>query len=238
MEPSELPYLTEPLIFGYVFSFMLFGVLCVQVFIYFISFPKDTVNMKAYVYLVFFIEVAITALATYEAWWVFGEGYSDPTRILRLRYKAVGQVSQLPLSAFLMSLVHGFYSWRIWIMTKRIVIPAVTCAISAVGLGLALYSTVYISQQSKTMGSLAKLHSISAADLACAASADVLITATMLFVLLRARKDAFYHTVHTLEKIIKFTAETGMITSLAVITSLIIYVTGQNTKHSYLYIAL
>lgn len=236
---SETTSLTGPIVLGLFFSFVFFGFLCVQVFIYYVSFPRDFVYLKVYVALIFLIEIAITSLASWELWWIFGAGFGDEDRLRLLPFQPAGQMGQLPLAAFMMMMVHVFYSWRIWAITKQWFIPALTTAISFSGFVIAMYSAIYIALQARVEGgNLRKLETITTVDLCCSTSADVIITITLLFVLTRARKEAMHETAYTLAQIIKYTAETGLITLVAVLVTLIVHIVGlKSPNHSKVYVA-
>lgn len=58
--------LTSTSSLGYMLSYFLFGILCVQIYFYHIAFPRDSIWLKLYVGLVFCLELVLTILAGFD----------------------------------------------------------------------------------------------------------------------------------------------------------------------------
>ncbi|KAK0234846.1 hypothetical protein EDD85DRAFT_95324 [Armillaria nabsnona] len=65
LAPSDLYKSTGPLLIGCFLGLILYGILCDQVYIYYISFPKDNLAHKAVVYLLWLTETVQTTTNIY-----------------------------------------------------------------------------------------------------------------------------------------------------------------------------
>ncbi|PSR78307.1 hypothetical protein PHLCEN_2v7429 [Hermanssonia centrifuga] len=70
--PSDIAKLTGPVLLGDFFNWGLFGVLCVQTYIYYIAFPRDRLLPKFIVWFLFMQELLQTILVTRDAFTSFG----------------------------------------------------------------------------------------------------------------------------------------------------------------------
>ncbi|KAJ7306937.1 hypothetical protein DFH08DRAFT_1053911 [Mycena albidolilacea] len=107
---------TGPLVLGYMWSYFLYGMLNVQVYMYCEAFPQDRLGIKALVWSMFVLETGFSILITIVAWNAFGPGWGDPDTLGELDWT---WLAMLPLNAILAAMAQGFYSWRIWILTNQ-----------------------------------------------------------------------------------------------------------------------
>ncbi|KAK0468790.1 hypothetical protein IW261DRAFT_1573396 [Armillaria novae-zelandiae] len=77
--PAGFPIekLCVPLIVGYLLHWGLFGALSVQVYLYYLAFPKDKKFAKYLVYGIYIVEFVQTVLFTHDAFAEFGYGFGD-----------------------------------------------------------------------------------------------------------------------------------------------------------------
>ena len=59
------------------FNWALYGILCLQVYIYWLRFPKDLSYIKALVYIVFLLDTFFMATITHAAWQVLVQNWGD-----------------------------------------------------------------------------------------------------------------------------------------------------------------
>ncbi|KAF9467736.1 hypothetical protein BDZ94DRAFT_900072 [Collybia nuda] len=72
------PRVAGPLLIGYLLNWGLQGVLCAQVYSYYVAFPKDRTILKFLVYGVLILETLETGVATSDAFATFASGFLDP----------------------------------------------------------------------------------------------------------------------------------------------------------------
>lgn len=227
MAPLPVPnlaLLTGPLVLGYLWSYMFYGILIVQLYIYFLSFPKDNRYLKAYVWVMFIIETIFTVMTTIAAWNNFGPGFGDINTLIVIDWSW----DPLPeLNGFIACMAQSFYIWRIYMLTKNIWIPAALETISLAQLAFAFYYGIKVGIEGRTVTALFELTPFISTWLAGAAACDILITITLVLVLRNARQKSS-HSATTLKvtRVIRFSVETGMITSFMAIAELILWLTS------------
>ncbi|KAJ7604816.1 hypothetical protein DFH06DRAFT_1253701 [Mycena polygramma] len=64
----DIPLLTGPIVLGYMWNSWLYGILCIQVYLYSEAFPNDRAGIKAVVWAMFILESASTLFVTIGAW--------------------------------------------------------------------------------------------------------------------------------------------------------------------------
>ncbi|KAF9468261.1 hypothetical protein BDZ94DRAFT_1246332 [Collybia nuda] len=233
--PSDIALLNGPMLLGYLFSYGLLGVLVVQLFLYHLNFPNDKRWIRYFVWSAFFVEVIMTMLATIGAWTSFASGWGDLDVLARLNWSFF----ILPgLSGMIATAVHGFFCWRIRVLTRGIVLPAVIIVVSAVQCVVAFYvgARAFLNPLSE----ISELSNFVTVWLGGSAVCDVLITITMVTLLFRANsRSTFKETHSTLRKLIKLTVETGMTTAAGAITELILFlIFPHNNMHFIVFLFL
>ncbi|KAK0201050.1 hypothetical protein DFS33DRAFT_1099023 [Desarmillaria ectypa] len=194
----NIPLLTGPLVLAYMWGYGLYGVLLVQLYIYHITFRKDKIGFKIFVWSLFLLETVFTIFTTIAAWHTFGTGWGDPDALTKI------DVSWEPLPAlngFIAAMVQSFYVYRIWTLTKNAWLALV----------------------------------IEAAWLSGSAVCDLLITASIVTILYRSKpKAVFSHTTNTVTRLIRYTVETGLLTSVVALCELILWLTNRQYNFHFI----
>ncbi|KAJ6474827.1 hypothetical protein C8R45DRAFT_1010637, partial [Mycena sanguinolenta] len=211
---------TGPMILGFMWSYMLYGGLVVQIYMYAEAFPTDRRGLKILVWVVLFFETCFTALMTVAAWNMFGSGWGHVEVLLQLNWSW----GLLPfVSGVLSTLAQGFYIWRIWHLTKQFWWP-VPIALTILGQYVALFWfgipwNIALWRVSTLPGN-ADTFSI---WLAATAFSDVLITIALTSHFWRYKqKTKFAGTVGMLNRLIRLSIETGALTSIPAIVDAIL----------------
>jgi len=219
---------TGPVLFAHLFNWGLYGVLTVQVYLYYIAFPKDHRGLKCVVAAVYALELTQTILLTHDAFRVYAKGWGNPVEL-----DSIGLYwLNIPvLSGFISSLTQLFYAWRIYILSRSYW-AAGPIAVVAVAQGIfEIYDGVICLQA----GSLSALPDSFASKifvvwLAGSTLCDVMITSSMFFYLRRAKNAVLVKKTNTLlTRLIALTVETGLISSAVQITALVTFVVADHT---------
>ncbi|KAF9073328.1 hypothetical protein BDP27DRAFT_1216221, partial [Rhodocollybia butyracea] len=124
------------------FNWSLLGVLTTQVYIYYLSFPKDHRPYKVLVYTVYLLDWAQTCSATYDAfqWFVYGWG-SIPAL-----YGIYSSFLNVPLlSSIIAAMVQIFFGWRIWRFSQSRTILYLVAILALLQLGGGIAVSVLVS---------------------------------------------------------------------------------------------
>jgi len=230
--PDRISALTDvPLLVGYMTSYLLQGILSIQVFLYYRSFHRtDPRYIQITVFFCFFVECLSTALAT-----MFVISSIISVGDLSFSGSLLGYRSVAILCGLASSLVHASYSWRIhilggsWIIIIAVmVLSLVQCVMVSIsgfgdfGVGLASSSLTAFG------GSLA----VDVLWLSGSAICDIIIALTLLYLL------NYWHATDRLitnqlatrvERVIAIAVDTGMITAISASIELFVYLGLRDT---------
>ncbi|PBK85824.1 hypothetical protein ARMGADRAFT_1017632 [Armillaria gallica] len=229
MAPVEIPginvpLLTGPLVLGYMWGYGLFGVLTVQMYIYYVYFnSKDDWKMRLYVWFMFLLELIFTIFTTIAAWDQYGPGWGDVDSLMFIdwSWEPLAQ-----LNGIISAMVQSFYVWRIYNLTKNIWVSLIIEVVAIVQCVFAWYIGFSVTVHGRGVEKLLAVSPEVSVWLAGSASCDVMITSTIVFVLYRASsRSDFSQTTSAVTKIIRFTVETGLLTAAAAVAELILWLT-------------
>ncbi|KAH9481925.1 hypothetical protein JR316_0006455 [Psilocybe cubensis] len=206
------------------------GVLSVQLCIYYLSFPQDSVRFKTLVYTVYMAELAQTVLLCNSLFRSFVYGFFEHSILDR-----IGDLwFSIPVLGGIVSfLVQVFYAYRIVALGSirrnagvKIVATIVTMfAIIQLGgglaLGILLKEAVTFSRIKNT-----KVRVSAAAWYAGEAIGDILIAIFMTLILLRTGSEGTKSTRKLTRKLIRLTIETGTLTATMAIVTIILVMFG------------
>ncbi|KAF9018248.1 hypothetical protein BDZ89DRAFT_353559 [Hymenopellis radicata] len=229
--PDNIAELTGPLLLGHFFNWGLFGILCVQAYIYYLAFPNDRLwPTKALTVFVFLLELAQTFVNTRDAFRNFGFGWGDMSELDLMGTYWFG----VPVMAATVSfVVQIFYAWRLWILTGRFWIPGAIILFSLTQ----CVAGMYAGDCAKRLNHFTVLqadhtsHVVISLWLAGTALCDTVIAVTMSWTLLRARTGV-RSTDAVVVKIVRLSVETGTICAICALLDLIFYL-GFKNKNFY-----
>ncbi|KAK0454046.1 uncharacterized protein EV420DRAFT_617008 [Desarmillaria tabescens] len=208
-----------PILLGYVFHWGLFGVLTVQVYMYYLAFTKEKASLRCLVYGLFTIEAIQTALITYELFRAFATNYGN---IAAFSNPQVSWLAVPIFSGIVSGAVQIYFAHRISILSGSRIIGLII-AILAVTQGT---SSIVAGAQARTVGDVSHLQEKTDVGttiwLAGSALCDVLIAVSMTYFL--SRFDTKYkETQAVISKFIRLTIETGTMTATVAVIDLILF---------------
>ncbi|PFH47887.1 hypothetical protein AMATHDRAFT_151021, partial [Amanita thiersii Skay4041] len=218
-----------PILLGVFFNSILYGVLVVQLFVYFQTYKKDTGWIRHLMVYLFILETINTgfaiammyeplvlrygkrqsaeslALLSYLGRWFIGT--PDATTFFPIA------LSTDPIITVLISTpVQIFIAWRIQMISKSRLLAGVICMLALVALGGGIWLTITVIHI-RRFSRKPELHWPALTWLLASAITDVLITVTLTYNLSR-RKTGFSSTDTAINKIIRLTIQTGLITTI------------------------
>ncbi|KAH8797778.1 hypothetical protein DL96DRAFT_896902 [Flagelloscypha sp. PMI_526] len=203
-----------PLLLGFFFNLFLYGVLVVQVYLYYIGFPKDRWWFKALVYGVFILEVT-QVIQCHDKFDLYAKEFGVIVSLEKLRFS---WFSIAILSSLTGGIVQAFQAWRIYTFSKTWFISIgiwILTLLATAGIAQGIVSvhlTVpQIVTNTKTTGII---------WFTTTAINDVGIAGILTYYLNRL-KSGDKKTQKLLSKIIRLTVETGSITALGAIIIMI-----------------
>ncbi|KAH9077827.1 hypothetical protein EDB83DRAFT_2217220, partial [Lactarius deliciosus] len=103
-------------LFGPLFNWALYGVLCVQIYVYNYNFPRDGRSIKFLAYFVFLVETVQTALTGADMYYWFVAGFGNVERLENSHFAPVDVPILITVVSFI---VQGYFCYRIWVLNSR-----------------------------------------------------------------------------------------------------------------------
>ncbi|KAJ7114071.1 hypothetical protein C8R44DRAFT_881619 [Mycena epipterygia] len=183
---------------GVLVSCVLFGVTTTQSYIYHARFPKDSRKMKTLVACVWFCELGHIVCIAHTLYVMTISNFAHPERLGDIP-QTLG-VSTL-FNAVVAVCVQGFFSFRIYRLSKTLYIPFLTCTLAffyfagTVVLFVFGQTTPFTSVEVQWGWLLKSIWSVAAAN-------DVILAATQVFWLWRRRDNSHHITAILIDKLI------------------------------------
>ncbi|KAF7359728.1 hypothetical protein MVEN_00697400 [Mycena venus] len=208
---------------GVLISYVLLGVTTTQTYIYYSRFPEDPVILKALVAFVWVCEVAHAICIAHALYQFTILDFGHPERVFsRL---PVSLDTAILFSAVIEQSVLGFFSFRIYTLSKKPYIPILIFLITSVRLVASLVTFIVTLRLPSLQSYTAHWGWLSIAQWCASVVNDVLTTAALVVLLYNQRTSAQRKTVALVDKIIVWTIETGMLTSASTIFMMAFYLT-------------
>ncbi|PBK86537.1 hypothetical protein ARMGADRAFT_1086385 [Armillaria gallica] len=212
--------LSGPLIIAFLLHWGLFGTLSMQLYLYYLAFPKDRKITKYLVYGVYIVEFVQTMLFTHDAFAMFGYGFGDIKALVRMNFNWL----TIPIMTAAVAFVgQVFYAYRIFILSKSRVVPIFIICVSLTSSVAGIITGVY-GFQADDITELNNLKMYIAVGILCGASAlcDIIIAICMTYYLQRSTT-GFRSTQMVVMKLIRLTVETGSVTAVVALLSFILF---------------
>jgi len=205
------------ILIGVIVAGALWGVTCCQAFLYYHSYPKDTLPLKVLVGAVWALDTAHQALITHTAYTYLVTHFSQLAFLSQMVNSLVIEVF---FNGFVTLLVQAFFAHRVWLLSKKNWF--LTGLVSAFILGEFVAVMIYAIKGVKftTLAQLGSLKTLSLSVNALAAAGDVTIAAILCW-MLQTSRTGFKTSDTMITKLIAFTINTGLLTSVCAVASLI-----------------
>ncbi|PBK60776.1 hypothetical protein ARMSODRAFT_965672 [Armillaria solidipes] len=178
---------------------ILYGILCNQVYIYYISFPKDNLASKTVVYVLWLTETVQTVSTMIDTFDTFCYNFGNVSELndVRLSWFTIPI-----LSGFVGCIAQLFYAWRMYKFSKK---ARWLCIILSVIAFTQFSAAIYCGIQTRNIGHYSNIQKIR--SVLC----DTAIALCMTYVLCRAQT-GLKSTRILLSRLIRLTIETGTAT--------------------------
>ncbi|KAJ6572237.1 hypothetical protein B0H19DRAFT_1256134 [Mycena capillaripes] len=199
---------------GVLVSYVLFGVITTQTYVYYTRFPEDSGKLKALVGFVWAHPLRVHDIQL---------SYTNPERIFGVVPKSLD--AAIFFYGVISACVQGFFTFRIYAFSKPLYIP-ILCLTMAL-FPLLGNTVIFVGALKITSSARAELQRgwFFTSTWCIAAANDLIITATLVILLLRQRPNAHRRTEALMDKLIVWTIETGMLTSASSIVILACFLT-------------
>ncbi|KAI0041113.1 hypothetical protein FA95DRAFT_1501892, partial [Auriscalpium vulgare] len=195
-------------LFGFLFNWGLFGVLCAQTYYYSLCFPADRRRLKVFVYGLFILETVQTGMVTQTAFANFGTGWGDLDQL-----QDPGTLwFTLPFASGLISAaVQSFFAFRIFVLTGskllRIVITSTAVISGGAGIATGIVSRLNAHSDSDFQATTKNF------TLVCLNFCGKIFADESNQYLLARRRGFIQETTDVISQILRLSVATGLITA-------------------------
>jgi len=217
--PPDIAKMTFPLLFGPLVNWTLYGVLCVQIYVYSYNFPDDRPAVKTVAYFVFVLETVQTALTGADVWFWFVDGFGNVERLQDSHFAPI----DIPIIHSIISfVVQGCLCYRIWTLNKR---SSKFCLVIGVFTILQSIGSMWGGIESIAAGGK---YAVSKTALYLwsipSAIADILIAVAMILLYSRTRSNGGRFSNFVMTRLVRLTIETNALTASVAVSSFILFV--------------
>ncbi|KAK0186993.1 hypothetical protein F5146DRAFT_985078 [Armillaria mellea] len=227
--PSDLYQITGPLLISCFLGLILYGILCDQVYIYYISFPNDHLATKTVVYVLWLAETVQTVSNIIDTFDTFCYNFGNVSELdnVHLTWFTIPI-----LSGFVGCIAQSFYAWRMYKFSKKVRWLSITLLVLAFaqfavaiccGLQVRKYDRYSDLQKSSRVKVVIWLSG--------AALCDAAIASCMTYLLSRAHT-GLKSTQALLSRLIRLTIETGTATAALALVDIALFLAYPNNYHT------
>ncbi|THU83380.1 hypothetical protein K435DRAFT_844058 [Dendrothele bispora CBS 962.96] len=227
----NLAAVAGPLLIGELLHWGLFGTLTVQIYLYYLAFPRDKTILKVMAYFVYTLELVQTILVTNDAFRAYGSGFGNYDELTAMHTYWL----TVPIMSGIVSLIGQlFFGYRIWVLSHSRILPGMVAVMAFTSTVASFVTGVYV----KEAGKIDNLHQLPfkiAVGMWCGSSAlcDMFIAACMTYLLSKNADTNIAKTKLLLGRLIRLTIETGSATAtIALITLILVTAFPDRTYYS------
>lgn len=227
--PPSLQLLFGPILIGNLLNAVLYGVFAMQALTYYQHYRRDTKWLRYFILYLFIAETTNTIFAVGMCFEPLILKWAKPeAKIFFPKLLATDPVTTVAIA----TPIQIFTANRIRIISGNHIIPAVVCILALVssggGIWLAIKVTIVQRFEKKP-----ELHWAAMCWLLSSAIADLLITAALGWSLAK-RKTGFRSTDDTINRIIRLTIQTGLVTTVFAILDVIFFLVLPKTALNWI----
>ncbi|KAF8209092.1 hypothetical protein K438DRAFT_257668 [Mycena galopus ATCC 62051] len=220
--PFPLSTTVGALELGVLFAVFMFGILTVQLYIYFDRFPKDPVNFKVMVALVWMLDFGHTIAICHLLYIITVTQYGHPAALAILPKSLDASIL---LSGLIGPLEQGWFTFRLYKFTKTLPLPAICAILSLLRLGGSTALFVY-SLEGRTIQEYAtRMMWLIEAVVIVGAAVDAILALALCYYLSSWRTGGFQRTNKLVNQLMTWTVETGAITMAGALSLLLTFLT-------------
>ncbi|EMD32873.1 hypothetical protein CERSUDRAFT_118330 [Gelatoporia subvermispora B] len=219
------------LLLAMVFSSVLYGVTVLQTYQYYDRYWEDPLYLKTFVAALWVLDTAQLVTVVHANWWYLIAHYGD---VAALGIVPASLAIEVGMTISIGLLVQTWFASRVWRMNGRNpIIPLVIVGLTLATFSLGIFYAV-TGQRNPVVTEIAKITWATVASLSCSMAADFFITGSLVYFLLKQRSG--FKTVQApkgdkaINVLIAYTVNTGLLTSIAAMCTIILSKTLVGTQ--------
>ncbi|KAF9254156.1 hypothetical protein L218DRAFT_588446 [Marasmius fiardii PR-910] len=217
---------------GVFLNCILFGIMVMQAFIYYQTYPSDRKWLKIFVAYLLLVETANTACNMYLIYEPLIQRFGQIEALL-LFPKMLSAAALIPV--MISTPVQMFMAWRIKVITGTYSMGIVICFFSLISMaGAITVAANVVILKTFAMKNTFRFNLPGVMWFVASAIADVLITVALVFTLNR-RRTGLSRTTSAINRIIRLTIQTGLVTMVFALLDLFLFTLSPKTAVSFVF---
>ncbi|KAJ6529903.1 hypothetical protein DFH09DRAFT_153781 [Mycena vulgaris] len=213
------------MLLGVIVSAILYGISLLQCLYYFTRYDRDPVYLKALVASTVVLDSLHLGFVIHTVYHYLISNYYKNEAMQSMIWSVSLEAVPTGVTA---SLVQSFYAYRVWRMSHHNVFLTGVIMLLVVATSACGTAWVVLAMEAGTYERLLSISPLTISINALSTGADVIITSTLCFMLQQTRP-ASLETETMINRLILFTINTGLLTSLCAIASLISLIASPRT---------
>ncbi|KAK6992922.1 hypothetical protein R3P38DRAFT_3078368 [Favolaschia claudopus] len=214
------------LLLGLVGSAVLYGISLVQTLLYFTKYRRDPRYIKLLVIATLFFDTVHMGLIIHVVYHYLITNFYKSAALQHIIWSIVVEALPTGLTAVI---VQGFYAWRVYKLSdKNILLTGIILVLALATTGCGIAWIIFALSAPRTYERLLQITPLTIAINALSTAADIIIAATLCYMLHRARTQSMEDETFV-NRMILFTISTGLLTSVFALSALISIVCSSNS---------
>ncbi|KAF7318899.1 hypothetical protein HMN09_00225700 [Mycena chlorophos] len=222
--PAEIAH--GPLFIGLFLNVVLYGIMIIQTYMYFLTYPRDKAWTKAFVAVILLLDTLNTIFDFAYLYKCLIKNFGNVEVLARADWLFATDPATTAIIAVAVQL---FYAWRVKVLTGNLWLVAAVVGSAFVAFSGGIGTSVEVHLHPYFINFIS-FKSVVITWLVGSAVADVIIT-SILVVHLKSHKTGLAGSDLLVDRIIRMTVQTGLATSLCATIDLILYLTDPVALH-------
>ncbi|KAI5992636.1 hypothetical protein EDC04DRAFT_1294747 [Pisolithus marmoratus] len=220
MAASPAENIQGPFLIGLTINIFLYGVTTVQAYLYFTNYKSDALWLKSLIVILYLVETLNSAISIYYVYDVLITHYGDEASLLMSSWVFTADAA---LTGVIGGAVQHFFAWRVYVLTKNVFAVAAIILCSLASVAGCLAATISFATNAN-LSVVLRFESELMAWLVGSVLADSVIAVSLVWYLER-RKHLYPVLTSTINRILRMTVQTGVLTTIVAIIDLTCYLT-------------
>ncbi|KAJ7286384.1 hypothetical protein C8J57DRAFT_1287518 [Mycena rebaudengoi] len=223
----SLDPLLGPWLIGLILSSIVFGVTCLQVYLYYTKFSsRDPLFLKLFVGALWTLDAFHLALLSMGFYANAITNFGDFTEVGNATW---AMALQIFVGTLVEALVQMFYAWRIWTFSsKSPYIPAVITTLALAQIACSIEYAIIALRIRSLSAIIVAVQPFAISALSCEVAADLLIAGSMIYLLSRNRS-VFRKTTKALNTLIAYSISSGFLVMVVAVCCFVTLFASRST---------
>ncbi|KAG0709919.1 hypothetical protein DFH29DRAFT_21640 [Suillus ampliporus] len=221
-----------PVVLGVLVNACLFGILIVQIHVYYANFANDHRGVKLTVAAVLASQIAQVICVSATLWKFAVSGYGNPLSLLVFPLAADATILFTGITGVLVELSFAF---RLWKLSKRLPLPLLSLALCLITQSISLVTCVKAFLMTNLAIFEVDQDMLITLGLTSRVACELTFTLSIAWYLRKQRSSTFSRTTCTINRLVLWTIETGLTTSLVAILAMSFFLA---MKQNYIWVGI